>query len=295
MIQAALGLAKRGIPVFPIWGLRDGRCGCGGNCGRSAGKHPIPKRGLLDASMEAAVIQGWWQQHPDANIGMRTGVPFQGGRLLVVDIDHAKEGEVGGEAALQALPLPESLTVRTGSGGLHVWVRAPLDACPTIGSRFQAKGTTWAVDWRGRGGYVLAPPSRHVKGVYRWEHRAPIAEAPPELLALLKRDPPRMDWRPVRDVPLGQGRAAAYLQTALRGEVQALLTCPEGGRHRQLIKSAYKLAGYYRAGVDGEAIHAALLAAWSQAVGQREAEARKTITDGWNEGLKSPRPLPGEG
>jgi len=293
VIRAALGLARRGVPVFPVWGSVDGVCQCGKDCGRNAGKHPIPAKGFLEASTHPATVLAWWQRHPEANVGVRTGMPFRGGRLLVVDIDRAKEGEVGGEDALQQLPLPETLRVRTGSGGMHLWYWAPEDACPTIGSRIEAGGVRWAVDWRGRGGYVLAPPSRHVAGRYAWEG-GEIAEAGPELLGLLRKEPPKMAVQPVVLLPLGEGRAARYLEGALKGEVDRLLTCPEGGRHRQMLRSAYKLGGYYRPGVDVAAIEAAMVAAWSQVVGAREREARKAFCDGWNAGVERPRLLPGE-
>lgn len=294
MIRAALGLARRGLPVFPVWGLDGGRCLCGDAGCKSPGKHPIPRRGFLEATTSEAGVLAYWQRHPEANVGMRTGVPFQGGMLLVVDIDQPKAGEVGGEDALQQLPLPETLTVRTGSGGLHLWYRAPVDGCPTIGSRIVAHGVTWAVDWRGRSGYVLAPPSCHVKGAYRWENRLPVADAPDELLALLHKEPPRMERQPVVLRPLGEGRAAAYLTRAVAGEVEALMRAGEGCRHKQLLRSAYKLGGYYRAGVDADAVQATLLAAWSQVVGAREREARKAICDAWNEGVLRPRLMPGE-
>ena len=98
--------------MFPVWGLQGGRCLCGQDCGRNAGKHPIPARGFMEASTEERAVRAWWQRHPEANVGIRTGQVFRGGRLLVVDIDHAKAGEVGGEEARLQLPLPETLRDR---------------------------------------------------------------------------------------------------------------------------------------------------------------------------------------
>jgi Bifunctional DNA primase/polymerase, N-terminal len=52
--------------------------------------------------------------------------------------------------------------VATGGGGWHVWFT------PTgLGNR-PPRGLAH-VDWRGKGGCVLAPPSRHISGgTYRW-------------------------------------------------------------------------------------------------------------------------------
>jgi Bifunctional DNA primase/polymerase, N-terminal len=49
-------------------------------------------------------------------------------------------------------------------------------------------------DWRGRGGCLLAPPNRHVRGrPYRWLvslDQAPLAEVPAALRLLLDPEPP---------------------------------------------------------------------------------------------------------
>jgi len=75
MVNAAVVYASRGVAVFPIWGIKDGRCGCGAqDCG-NAGKHPIASlapRGFQDATTDQATIRRWWAQHPDANIGVPT-------------------------------------------------------------------------------------------------------------------------------------------------------------------------------------------------------------------------------
>lgn len=70
---------------------------------------------------------------------------------------------------------PGTLRVRTGSGGLHIYVRVSPD--------LKIKGRNRvlpAIDIKGEGGYVLAPPSRHASGgVYSVEEgRFSLTDAP---------------------------------------------------------------------------------------------------------------------
>ena len=92
------------------------------------------------------------------------------------------------------LRLPGPL-VATGGGGWHHWF-APTG----LGNR-PPRGLAH-VDWRGKGGCVLAPPSRHVSGgSYRWLRgldQAPLPEVPAALRALLDPDPPTPTGRPTR-------------------------------------------------------------------------------------------------
>jgi putative DNA primase/helicase len=98
MLRAALNYAARGWRVFPVWGVRDaGACRCGDPACPRAGKHPIgaaAPRGLHDASSDALLVREWWAAHPEANIGIATGLAAG---LVVVDVDP------GGEESLAAL------------------------------------------------------------------------------------------------------------------------------------------------------------------------------------------------
>src|SRR5207253_512654 len=69
-LNAALALAEQGIPVFPVWFLRNGQCACGDRgCGKkkNAAKHPIGHlvpHGLKDATTDHAAISRWWRAYP---------------------------------------------------------------------------------------------------------------------------------------------------------------------------------------------------------------------------------------
>ena len=137
--------ASSGVPVLPLHtGLGGGRCSCRRpHCDRP-GKHPRLRHGLTDATTDPRRIEMWWTRWPEANIGLRTGVAMD-----VADIDSA-EGWHGLRHLLGGA-MPDGPEVRTGGGGRHFWFR------PTgYGNRVRLLP---GVDWRGAGGYVIAPPS----------------------------------------------------------------------------------------------------------------------------------------
>lgn len=137
--EAAQGYARAGVPVFP--------CAPGG-------KQPLTARGFKDATADLAQISSWWRGQPDANIGIPTGAASA---VDVVDIDihDGVTGFPAFEAARRAGLVGHWVwTVRTPSGGLHVYFpRAP-------GVEQRSWTTRAHVDFRGDGGYVLCPPSR---------------------------------------------------------------------------------------------------------------------------------------
>lgn len=165
MLKHALEYAAQGWAVLPLNGISDGRCTCGKPECRSAGKHPLISGGCHAATTDPETIERWWRTYPDANIGIATG---KVSGLIVVDVD-AGEGKTGFEslAALEQrhAELPESLRVRTGSGGLHIYLAAPRAEVRGSAGRLAPN-----IDIRGEGGLVVAPPSRHMSGnLYSWE------------------------------------------------------------------------------------------------------------------------------
>jgi hypothetical protein len=167
---AAAGLyASWGWPLFPL--LPKGHRSHRGVV--SDGKHPATRHGFKDATTDADRIHAWWTRHPDHNIGLATGHAFD-----VIDIDVPKDGQpVAGAIAYAALldnvdpytgepaDVPEELVaqgrgllpdchgqVATASGGLHLYIE------PKPGRGNKAKLYP-GIDYRGLGGYVVAPPS----------------------------------------------------------------------------------------------------------------------------------------
>jgi len=104
----ALSYAARGWPVFPCHTpTLDGGCSCRKDCGKNLGKHPRTLHGLTDATTDEATIRRWWQQFPDANIGIVTGAVSG---LVVLDEDSYKGGDVSRRELEDSYsPLPETV------------------------------------------------------------------------------------------------------------------------------------------------------------------------------------------
>ena len=163
LLGAALAYGATGIAVFPGHSItREGGCTCGEpNCG-SPGKHPRIKQWQQDASTDAETIRRWWRRWPSANVCIATGSTSG---IVVLDVDPRH----GGAESLETLerehgPLPKTPTVLTGGGGLHHYFAHPGKRVPNKVSVFPG------IDIRGDGGFVVAPPSRHVSGKeYSWK------------------------------------------------------------------------------------------------------------------------------
>jgi Bifunctional DNA primase/polymerase, N-terminal len=309
--DAALGYASRGIPVLPLHypvahldsarPVPDGRvvapqvwtgCSCGDRACGQVGKHPLGSlvpHGLREATTNRARVLAWWTRQPLANIGLATGHTFD-----VLDVDGSQ-----GAAAIRALAAEHGLVssgplVRTGGGGWHYYL------APTGLGNNQPVGLEH-VDWRGRGGYVVAPPSRHHTGLaYEFvagrDLDAPLAEVP---AALRERLQQRQVERPaaasVVPLPLVEGRAHPYARAALVEELGRVATAPKGERNRRLWEAGRNLYNLVASGALPERqVHQGLLAAAERCglLAEEPRQTRRTLASAHQVGLAHPRQLP---
>ena len=130
LLDAALLYASWGWRVFPL---------------RTGEKRPATRNGFKDATVDPDRIRDWWTRNPTNNIGLPTGHSFD-----VIDVDVPVNLD-----ALAALHAADNLEVHghvaTSSGGMHYYVK------PT--GRGNTTRSLPGVDYRGMGGYVVAPPS----------------------------------------------------------------------------------------------------------------------------------------
>jgi len=163
--KAALALAAKGMRVFPCV---------------EHGKEPAIHDNLRRATTDPNTIAGWWSTR-DFNVAIATG-PDSG--IWVVDID-GDEGE-GTLRKLEAAfgPLPPTIEAITGKGS-HSYFRWPNG---TEIRNSQLRQDLPGLEWRGDGGYVLAPPSIHPCGrAYSWsvDSANSFADAPHWLVDLV--------------------------------------------------------------------------------------------------------------
>src|SRR5919106_1803240 len=102
------------------------------------------------------------------------------------------------------------------------------------------------VDWRGGGGYVVAPPSRHASGhPYRWaagrDLAIPPGTVPAVLWERLERRPPQRPAGQVEPPTAGDSPGERYARAALAEELARVATAPVGQRNRQLWESTRNL------------------------------------------------------
>jgi hypothetical protein len=302
--DAALGYASRGIPVLPLHyplphrgGLQPVTgdpqpaagpgCSCRDpGCGQPA-KHPLGSlvpHGVNDATCNRARVLAWWTRHPQANIGLATGHTFD-----VLDVDGPE-----GAQAIRTLAATHGLhssgpLVRTGGGGWHYYLS------PTGLGNARPAGLAH-VDWRGRGGYVVAPPSRHASGhPYQWvigsELEIPLAEAPAPLRAQLEHRPPVRPADPVELAATGAARRDRYARAALAKELARVATAPVGHRNRQLWESTRNLYNLVATGVlDHREVDHALLAAADRCglLKEEPRQTHRTLASGRQVGLAHP-------
>ena len=282
-IDAALGYAANGWPVFPCHGIHGGGCTCRAADCASPGKHPRVARGLHSASTDPAQIARWWARWPYANVGLRTGAESE---LTVLDVDPAH----GGSRSIKALidrhgGLSEVPRVRTGSGGWHLFFAHPGEPVRNSAGRLGP-----GLDIRGDGGYVIAPPSVHASGrQYRWEVDAGTLPPMPDWLFALLTKPDREVARRSFD-PIPEDRdASAWARVALDAEIRAVRSSPQGSRNMALNRSAFCLGQIIGAGLLDKHTVESLLVDSGVGVGLGEREAIMTVRSGLRAGLDHPR------
>lgn len=169
-LDAALAYAERGWRVLPI---------------PAGKKSPRLAKWQDAATTDPELITQWWTQWASDGVGIACG---EVSGIFVIDVDVAN-GKTGDRtlADLEAQhgELPETYTVRTGSGGWHYYFR--FDPARPIRNGVLGPG----IDIRGEGGQVLAPPTIHpVTGeAYLAFLDVEVADAPEWVYDLLAKAP----------------------------------------------------------------------------------------------------------
>lgn len=243
----ALCLAELGWRVFPLQpGSKKpalhghSRCPATGICRN--GHRGWEQR----ATANPARIRTCWGQVP-YNIGLAT----KGSNLVVLDLDEPKPGERlpdgwsslgvrSGAAVLDRLArragevLPETYTVVTPSGGMHLYFRAPAG----IELRNTAGELGPLIDTRAGGGYVVAPGSALPEGAYELYDDTEPAELPGWLVRALASKPSVALSTPHE---IASAHRSSYVAAALRNEEQRVAAAPLRQQNNTLYIAALAL------------------------------------------------------
>lgn len=286
LLCAALEAAERGWHLFPL---------------RPGDKRPAVTDWENRATTDPERVARCWA-HAPYNIGVATG---RSG-LVVIDLDTAKHPadvppaecdrpdihsgydvflalckEHTGRAELA----PDTYTVRTPSGGTHLYFTAPED----IELRNTAGKLGWKIDTRAHGGYVVGSGS--VLATRLDAYRAPVTVVPsplPEWLVELLRPAPLPPQTPI-SVALASDRRGKWLRSAVNGELERVRRSGDHQHNTALYLASVALGQLVAGGELGETDVTEWLTAAALQVGQGEREARRTIASGLGAGANRPR------
>ncbi|WP_431041436.1 bifunctional DNA primase/polymerase [Streptomyces sp. P1-3] len=281
LLSAALDAAGRGWYVHP---LRPGAKGSALH-----GERACPKTGECAhghrkweerATTDADRIRRAWSAGA-FNVGIAPGPSG----LLVVDLDVSKEKEnkgcsdaPDGTASFLALceragqPWPVTYTVRTPSGGMHLYFAVR----PDVHLRSSARTLAPQVDTRGRGGNVVAAGSTTPQGLYEAIDNSPVAELP-AWLRLQLQAPPKRDTAPAP--LLIPSQATRRAQVALEREAARVRKAREGQRHNLLLTRTIAIGRFVVWGEIARNVVEEAFGAAGEAAGLSTAECRATIRD----------------
>jgi hypothetical protein len=255
---AAQRLAADGTPVFP----------CGSD------KAPLVAGGFKAATCDLQQVRDWWRRDPGALIGVPTGAA-SGLVVLDLDVKGGRDGVAVFEALRAGREMPAGPSIRTRSGGLHLY----LLASPARPFRCSVGRLGPGIDVRAEGGYVVVPPS---PGYWqeRPGHPGPV---PAWLLALL--DPPEPP-EPLRETM--PPRIATQASCRVAALARRVANAAEGERNNLLYWGACRLAEAVLAGQLSERAAAVIAEEAGRIAGLSHLEARRTVASAFRTVLKGP-------
>lgn len=214
-IDAALALAARGLPVFPV---------------TANDKKPLHKNWRAMASNDFFAVQEMFSSAPlNCNVGVDCG------GMIVVDAD-ARKGGLWSLTMLQmegVIPVDPTFTIKTPNGGLHLYFLAN-DATVRNSVERLAPG----IDIRAAGGLVVGPGSQIDGRRYELIHDVPILGAPS---ALIERCGASHERKPVNQIPVCELDSPEIIRAARDFIARAEPAIEGQGGHNQLCSVARTL------------------------------------------------------
>jgi hypothetical protein len=253
ILDAALDLAARGLPVFPARLCEEACLKC------KVCKAPGCPHGFKDANTDLEEVRRLWRDHPGSLIGMATGATSG---VDALDIDVPRHQTARDWWCQNQHRIPRTRIHQTGSGGLHVLFRHN-DIVRCVAGKIAL-----GVDTRGTGGYIIWWPAFGLPVL----SDAPLAPWPDWLLEEFKPKP-----QPPRP---SSGAIVSHGVGWLRGLTRTVALAPVGRRNNALFWAACRAGEAVRDGKATENFVVDVLLAAAAHAGLSAAEGERTIRSG---------------
>jgi len=289
----AIQLARIGFYVLPLV---------------AKSKKPLISDWQKKATTNPLQIVAWWEEHPDANIGIACEVS----NLIIIDLDHgrgqpapekwAKIGAISGEdvfkevCRMNSQDYPQNTyTVETPHGGKHLYFH---DGGKPIKQGAEVNGW-WKVDTRSKGGYIVAEGSEVLRedktiGKYRSiSNIEGIQEFPIWLREeLSSRTPESINWKSNQRVLSSSGKhpkfSTEFAIQVLNERSSIIANTPPGRRNHELVRHACYIGKIVGSGVLDERLAKDSLLEAALKSGLDRHESITAIQHGVTYGIRNP-------
>lgn len=271
-----LGRSKRPVANCPACPRADEdpthdqeACGC------------LTCHGFYAATTDPARVAAIVAAVPRGQLALRTGTAAG---VVVVDVDPAHGGADTLARLIAADLTPPTARVLTGSGGLHLYYRHPGGRVPcSQGKPDQGLGP--GVDVKADGGYVVLPPSVHLRTgrPYRWVPGEAVREMPPALLTACTRPPTPPVPAVTGPARVREAGGISHPDRLLAALLDRVTSAAEGTRRTTLYGAARGVARMVAAGAIDPADAITALTDAGRRADQTDRDIRAAIRGGFRD------------
>lgn len=226
-------------------------CSCGKSDCKKPGKHPRLSSWQTKATADVSQVAKWWEQWPDANIGLVLGPAS-----CVFDIEYDdSEGEATAEELLSHIRTPKYRSHRS----THHLFYFP-DSLKPAKAVYRWRGLEIRFGTDGKGALSIAPPSLHASGNrYEWIlHPAKVGLAEPP--AWLSEAMAETNAKAPEPSPIAlPSDCLTFIMASEKGTIESHPGASEGNRHSRLLELVGRHIGTH--GPSAELVSLAL--AWA--------------------------------
>ena len=241
-----------GWRVVPCHTPTGSGCSCGKPDCKKPGKHPRLNQWQTKATADTEQVEKWWQQWPEANIGLVLG---PGSGVFDIEYDDA-EGEVTAEELLSHIRTPKYMSHRSTH---HLFYFH--DSLKPAKAVYRWRGLELRFGTDSRGALSIVPPSLHASGNrYEWlshPSRVGLAEPPAWLSEAMAEATEKKTAEPLPIALPSDG--LTFIMSSEKETLESHPGASEGNRHSKLLELVGRHIGTH--GPSAELVSLAL--AWA--------------------------------